>query len=77
MIVPVGTGTVGDGKCNISLGTSGTIFSFKVKATKALEGEIADMEARIAQMEKAMQSNPLADQKPPKHLRMPAEDKEE
>ena len=22
----VGTGTVGDGKCNISLGTSGTIF---------------------------------------------------
>ena len=36
----VGTGTVGDGKCNISLGTSGTIFisskSFRVDENNAL-----------------------------------------
>lgn len=36
----VGTGTVGDGKCNISLGTSGTIFisskSFRVDSNNAL-----------------------------------------
>ncbi len=36
----VGTGTVGDGKCNISLGTSGTIFisskQFKVDSNNAL-----------------------------------------
>ena len=42
----VGTGTVGDGKCNISLGTSGTIFisskKFGVDAHNALTGMTMD-----------------------------------